>query len=160
VLKIRTVWFGSLPTDQRPAPLIGRPSAIMSPLRKCHFATRHRERRVMGIVDCSVPGITSRPPPRPRRLRCPDAAPYGSPPHSPRDPGDCECHDAPPYGSPPGSPRDPGDPERLRDQATRLLALAISDPSSKVTSNIRTKLTEPRTSTSALVKGSSLGDRR
>jgi hypothetical protein len=47
------------PTDQRPAPPIGRPNTIMSPLRKCHFAIR--ERRVRGTVDCSVPGTTLRP---------------------------------------------------------------------------------------------------
>ena len=41
------MWFRGLPTDQRPAPPIGWPSVTISPLRMCHFATRHGERRVI-----------------------------------------------------------------------------------------------------------------
>ncbi len=62
MLKLRTVWFRRLSPDRIQARPIGRPSAIMSPLRKCHSADRN--------LDCSVLG-TILLPPRPRRPRPP-----------------------------------------------------------------------------------------
>jgi hypothetical protein len=64
----------------------------MSPLRKCHFATRHGERRVRS--NCSVPGITSQRPPRPRRLRMLARPPRITPrqPPIPRHPRPPESH--------------------------------------------------------------------
>jgi hypothetical protein len=112
----------------------------MSPFRKRHFAIR--KRRVRDTVDCLVPGTTLRPrmprrpiritfrqPPRPRRLRMPRRPPIRI------------TSRQTPMSRHPLIPSRSGHP---------LIGAGKSDPSSKVTSNIRTKLTEPRTSTSAV----------
>ena len=109
----------SLPTDQAS----GTPHR---PAKHHHVALaqvplRHppRERRVRGIVDCSVPGITSRPPPRPRRLRMPRRPPIRITSRQP--------------------PR-PRRPLKASRSGHPIIGAGKSDPSSKVTSNIRTKL--------------------